>query len=84
MPIQKFRSVEDMPRPGAQDNLSSEEVRSRIERLWSRTFRISPRVYPKGLFRFKSIEEAQEARERVTATNVDRLARERESRSKEE
>lgn len=83
MPIQKFCSVEDMPRPDVQGNLSSEEVRSRIANLWSRTFRISPRIYPKGLFKFRSIEEAQEAREQVTARNVERLARERESRSHE-
>jgi len=35
-------------------------------------------VYPRGVFKFRTIEEAQAARERVTQENVDRLRRERE------
>jgi hypothetical protein len=77
MPIQKFRSVADMPRPlgeGIQDNA---ELRRRIAALWARSARISPRVYPRGVFKFHSLEEAHLAREQVTAENVSRLIRER-------
>jgi hypothetical protein len=35
-------------------------------------------VYPRGVFKFRTIEEAQAARERVTQDNVDPLRRERE------
>jgi len=51
----------------------------RIAKLWSRSFAFSPRVYPRGVFKFRSIEEAQEARERVTQENIDRIRREREA-----
>lgn len=80
MPIQKFRSVADMPRPLGEEIKDTAELRRRIAALWTRSAQISPRVYPRGVFKFRSLEEAQEARDRVTAENVARLAREREQR----
>lgn len=82
MPIQKFRSVADMPRPMGEGIRDNAELRRRIAALWARSARISPRVYPRGVFKFRSLEEAHLARERVTAENVARLAGERESRSR--
>lgn len=77
MPVQKFRSVEDMPRPPWEGTANSVELRRRIAGLWARAARISPRVYPRGIFKFRSLEEAQEARDRVTSENVTRLLQER-------
>lgn len=77
MPIQKFRSVADMPRPLGEGIRDNAELRRRIAALWTRSARISPRVYPRGVFKFHSLEEAHLARERVTAENVARLRRER-------
>jgi len=76
MPVQKFRSVEEMPAVPWCESLDEECLR-RIAKLWSRFSLLSPRVYPRGVFKFRSIEEAQEARERVTQENIDRLRRER-------
>ncbi len=56
---------------------SDENLPKRIAALWKRSFQISPRVYPRGVFKYRSIEEAQEAREQVMAENIDRLRRER-------
>jgi hypothetical protein len=80
MPVQKFRSVEDMP-PVPWCDPQSEDCLRRIAKLWARSSAFSARVYPRGVFKFRSIEEAQAARERVTQENIDRLQRERADRS---
>ena len=63
--VQKFRSLDDMARaavitpPG--------DGFERFARHCARYLAIAPRTYPRGVFRFRTIEEAQAARERVTA-----------------
>ena len=79
MPVQRFRSVADMPPVPPCESLDAECLR-RIARLWARSSAFSQRVYPRGVFKFKSLAEAQAARERVTQENVERLRRERERR----
>jgi len=76
MPVQKFRSVEDMPPVPRCKSLDAECLR-RIAALWAWSSAVSARVYPRGVFKFRSLEEAQEARDRVTQENIDRLRRER-------
>jgi hypothetical protein len=62
MPVQRFRSVEEMnaapmrtPRGNGFD---------RFVRHCARYRRIHPRSHPRGVFRFRTIQEAQAARER--------------------
>jgi hypothetical protein len=76
MPVDKYRSVEDMPPLGRCETLD-EEFFQRVAKLWARSSALSARIYPRGVFKFRSIEEAQEARERVTRENIERLRRER-------
>jgi hypothetical protein len=45
----------------------------RFARHCARYWAIAPRSYPRGVFRFRSIAEAQAARDRVTGENVARL-----------
>lgn len=62
MPVQKFRSIEEM------NNAPVLESRSDFERFLrhcARYWAIAPRIYPRGVFKFRSIEEAQEARRGV-------------------
>jgi len=80
MPIQKFRSVEDMPPVPPCETVDADCLR-RIARLWARASAWSGMVYPRGVFKFRTIKEAQAARERVTQENVDRLRREHEGAS---
>jgi hypothetical protein len=80
MPVLKFRSIEDMP-PVPWCETLDEACLRRIAKLWARSFAFSPRIYPRGVFKFRSIEEAQEARERVTQENIDRIRREREAQT---
>ena len=68
MAVQKFRTVEDMGK--AAILVTDEEPGSRFERFLRHCARfrsLSPRVHPRGVFRFRSLAEAQEARERVAA-----------------
>jgi hypothetical protein len=66
--VQKFRSVDELahaavlPRPG--------DGFERFARHCARYFALVPHKYPRGVFRFRTIEEAQAARTRVTADSL--------------
>ena len=64
MPVQRFRSVEDM---NAARVRSGDDGVERFFRHCARFWLIAPRVYPRGVFKFRSIEQAQAARSRVMA-----------------
>lgn len=62
MPVQKFRSIEEM------NNAPEPEFRrsdfERFLRHCARYWAIAPKTYPRGVFKFRTLEEAQQARER--------------------
>jgi hypothetical protein len=66
--VQRFRTIEEMAaapvvaRPG--------DGFERFARHCARYWAIAPRVYPRGVFRFRTLAEAQAARERVADGNV--------------
>ncbi len=68
MAVQRFRTIEEMAAapvvvpPGD----GFERFARHCERYWA----IAPRVYPRGVFRFRTLAEAQAARERVADDNV--------------
>ncbi len=64
--VEKFRSVAEMG--DAPVLVPPGDGFERFLRHCARYWAIAPRVYPRGVFRFRSIEEAQRARELV-ATN---------------
>jgi hypothetical protein len=64
MPVQKFRSIEEMNKAPAPS--SQEPPFERFLRLCARYWAIAPKQYPRGVFRFRTIEEAQKAREKYT------------------
>ena len=69
MPVQKFRSIEEMNKaPAPQSGGSDFE---RFLRHCARYWAISPKRYPRGVFKFRSIEEAQKAREKHTIEAAD-------------
>lgn len=70
MPIRKFRSVEDMPGERGYEPGSPELARA-IERVWSFARRTCPRHFPPGVYRHRSIEEAQALREQWEAANFE-------------
>jgi len=71
VPVQRFRSIEEMGT--APVVVPPGEGFERFVRHCARYWRIAPRVYPRGVFRFRSLDEAQKARDRVADDNVSRL-----------
>jgi hypothetical protein len=71
--VQKFRSLEDMARAAVV--VLPGDGFERFARHCARYFSIAPRTYPRGVFRYRTIEEAQAARQRVAADSI-RLAEE--------
>jgi hypothetical protein len=67
MPVTKYRSVADMPRF---EKRSEVDLASRIRTLWARAFLLCPLAPPRGVQRFRSIEEANAARARSTAERM--------------
>ena len=66
MPVQKFRSIEEMNNARPINSPGSDSF-ERFLRLCARYWAIAPKRYPRGVFKFRSIEEAQKARARHTA-----------------
>ena len=62
MPVQKFRSIEDMNNAPMPESWRPDF--ERFLRHCARYWAIAPRVYPRGVFKFRTIEEAQNARAR--------------------
>jgi hypothetical protein len=60
MRVQKFRSIEEMNRASVPE--SDEPPFERFLRHCERYWAIAPKEYPRGVFNFRSIEEAQKAR----------------------
>lgn len=65
MPVQKFRSIEDMnATPVAMTDKDGVE---RFFRHCARYWRLAPRTYPRGVFKFRTVDEANAARARHAA-----------------
>ncbi len=58
--VQKFRSVEQMNAASAIKREGDDF--DRFLRLCARYWVLAPRTYPRGVFKFRSIQEAQQAR----------------------
>jgi len=66
MRVQRFRSIEEMNRAPVADRRPQDF--ERFLRHCARYWAISPKRYPRGVFKFRSIEEAQRARVETTRT----------------
>jgi len=58
--VQKFRSIEEMNHASAPPFRQADF--DRFLRHCARYWAIAPRVYPRGVFKFRTIDEAQMAR----------------------
>jgi len=68
--VQRFRTIEEMA--AAPVVVPPGDGFERFARHCARYWAIAPRVYPRGVFRFRTLAEAQAARERVADDNVAR------------
>jgi hypothetical protein len=62
--VQKFRSAEAMNAAAAPT--PADDDFERFLRQCARFWTLAPRTYPRGVFRFRNVEEAAEARRRVS------------------
>ena len=60
--VQKFRSIEEMNAAESLDPRVGDF--ERFLRHCARYWQLAPRIYPRGVFRFRSIDEAEAARTR--------------------
>jgi hypothetical protein len=73
MPIQRFRTHDDARRALWCDS-EDPELHRRIARLWATGVRLAPLRIPRGLRKFRSIEEANREREEWVTARVRALA----------
>ena len=66
--VQRFRSLEEMGRAAV--IVPPGDGFERFARHCARYFACAPRIYPRGVFRFHTIEEARAARERVARESI--------------
>jgi hypothetical protein len=59
MPVDRFKSVTDMP---GLVRFDGPDLIDRIRALWNRAFALSPPDFPRGISRFTCIEDANQAR----------------------
>ncbi|MBX3272227.1 MAG: hypothetical protein KF729_18325 [Sandaracinaceae bacterium] len=72
MPVTKYRSVQEMPRP---ERVADAELLARIRAVMARARLFAPPLTaPRGVTKFRSIEEADAARE---AQTIERMRRSR-------
>ena len=67
MPVQKFRSIEEMNNAPLLESRTPDFLQ--FLRHCARYWKIAPKRYPRGVFKFRSIEEAQKAREKHESTD---------------
>ena len=76
MSIQKFKDL-DAARQALWQHPRSSDLGSHIRALWAFSVRLAPRQIPRGVRRFRSIEEANREREQWVTLRVQRLRRQR-------
>ena len=79
MPVKKFRSIEEMD--AARSDLWCDQPDAayyeRVRQLWDRSWRMNPRQWPRGVFKFRSIEEANAHRDQMLTEHIRSLRRRR-------
>lgn len=63
MPVQRYRSVEEMPPPSRGD-IRDPAYREAVRRLLALTAALAPPAIPPGVHKYRSVEEASAARAR--------------------
>jgi hypothetical protein len=79
MPVQKFRSIADMP--DTPRRLPGDPLLYRaIATVWASGRAANPRQFPPGVYRYRSIEEMNRASEQWEAEHIAALQKQRRDR----
>lgn len=76
MPVQRFRDP-DEARRALWTESSDPALARRIRALWARASRLAPSMIPRGLRKFRSIEEAGRERQAWTEARIQALVAQR-------
>jgi len=76
MPVRKFRSVEEMNQPVWRQPGDPELYRT-MAAVWKRGQLMNPRLFPPGVYKYRSIEEMNRAQEESLAGHVTALRKQR-------
>jgi hypothetical protein len=76
VPIQKFRDL-DAARRALWQHPKPSDLAAHIKALWTFSTRLAPRQIPRGVRKFRSIEEANQEREQWVTLRVQMLRRKR-------
>jgi len=63
--VKRYRDVAEMPPPPPGDP-ADRATYARIKELWRFSSRLVPPLFAAGVYRYRSVEESNEARERAT------------------
>lgn len=72
MPIYKYKTFEDAER-ALWNFKPDEKYLERVAELWEFANELNPINYPRGIFKFKSIEEANRHREMIEIAHAKKL-----------
>lgn len=76
MPVRKYRSVQDMPNVALEDDAGDPAIPRKIRYLWQVSEALLAPVgtcIPRGVRKYRSIEEAQADRDRWESERIERL-----------
>ncbi|MFA5594026.1 MAG: hypothetical protein WDA15_01950 [Trueperaceae bacterium] len=74
MPIKRFRSIEDVPPPEGHDP-NDPEARRKAEAYFGELSHQLPPLFPPGIYKYRSIEEAGAAKEAAIIARARALRR---------
>ncbi len=76
MPVQKFKTFEDA-REALWNFHPDEAYYKQVAELWNTADKISPIKYPRGIFKFKTIEDANKHRRDIEIANAREILKKR-------
>ena len=76
MPVQKFKTFEEAEEALWNFNPDAQYYKQ-VAELWEFANKLSPIEYPRGIFKFKTIEEANKHREQIELEHARKVMNER-------
>lgn len=82
MPVYKYKTFEEAER-ALWNFHPDKEYYKRVAELWDFADKLNPIKYPSGIFKFKTLEEANRHREEIELAHAKKIRRERMEQSTE-
>jgi hypothetical protein len=76
MPVYKYKTFEDAEK-ALWNRKPDEKYLERVAELWEFANELNPIIYPRGIFKFKTFEEANKHREEIEINHAKQLRKKR-------